>query len=179
MVFSILPVFGGFNDTNIDAGYFFPPPKHLFYYRPDLYVHRVSGPAHFSWRSPFRRSYRPYDYSGYYHPSWNYWISPARTNAVRKIYRLVVAPPPTGGVVRVNSSDLIFNVNPRRALVFIDGKLIGSAGDFATERDRFSILDGEHHLRIEYPGYKTFETRMEIVPDKTLHLGIELERTGN
>jgi hypothetical protein len=151
-------------DTNIDAGYFFPPPKHLFYYQPNFYIQRQT--SYCCSRVP--------SYRGYYHPS-TYWITPARTNAVRKIYRMVVAPPPTGGVVRVNSSDIIFDVNPRKALVYIDDKLIGSAGDFATERDRFSLLDGEYDLRIEFPGYQSFETRMNIVPDKTLHLGIELE----
>lgn len=151
-------------DTNIEAGYFFPPPKHLFYYQPNFYIQRQI--SNYGFRS---RGYR-----NYYHPS-SYWISPNRTNAIRKIYRLVVDPPPTGGVVRVNSSDLIFDVTPERALVYINNRLIGSAGDFATERDRFSILDGEHDLRIEFPGYQTYKTKMHIVPDKTLHLGIELE----
>ena len=159
----VSPLFGQRNDTNIDAGYFFPPPKHLFYYQPNFYIQR-------------QVPYRGNRYRGYYHPSSSYLISPSRTNAVRKIYRLVVAPPPTGGVVRVNASDIIFDVTPKRALVYIDDMLIGSAGDFANERDRFSILDGEHNLRIEFPGYQTYETLMHIVPDKTLHLGIELER---
>jgi len=154
-------------DINLDAGYFFPPPKHLFYYQPNYYIQRQTG--YFGYR---HRYFRPYQ--GYY-PHSSLWISPARTNAVRKIYRMILAPPPTGGVVRVNSSDLIFDVNPPHALVYIDDRLIGSAGDFATERDRYSILDGEHDLRIEFPGYETYEARMDVVPDRTLHLGIELQ----
>jgi hypothetical protein len=91
------------------------------------------------------------------------------------IYRLIVNSPPTGGVVRVNTSDIIFNVTPARAMIFIDGKLIGSARDFATERDRYTLLDGEHALRIEFPGYQAFETLLDVAPNRTLHLDIELK----
>jgi hypothetical protein len=81
-------------------------------------------------------------------------------------------------VVRVNTSDIVFNVKPAKALVFIDDHLIGSAGDFATERDRYTLLDGEHDLRLEYPGYRPFASRLKVVPNRTLHLDIQLEPEG-
>jgi hypothetical protein len=149
----------------VRGGHFFPPPRDTFFFRPDLYVYRVGQP--------------------YYHASYRRLFSPVRYGYSRSlpvgrvptysIYRIVVSPPPTGGIVRVNSSDIIFNVDPPRALVFVDGKLIGSARDFATQRDRYTILDGDHTLRIEYPGYRTFESDLEIVPNKTLHLDIQLD----
>ena len=87
--------------------------------------------------------------------------------------------PASRDVVRVNSSDVVFKVDPPQAMVYINGKLIGSAGDFSTQRDRYPLLGGEHDLRIEYPGFKPFEARMEIVPNKTLHLDIELEEKND
>ena len=78
-------------------------------------------------------------------------------------------------IVRANMTDLIFQVDPPQALVYIDGILIGSAGDFATERDRYTILAGRHDLRIDQSGYKPFHTEMEVVANRTLHLDIELE----
>jgi hypothetical protein len=77
--------------------------------------------------------------------------------------------------VRANTSFVIFNVTPAKALVFIDDRLIGSAGDFATERDRYMIMDGQHQMRIESHGYQPFEAKLDVVPNKTLHFEIELE----
>jgi hypothetical protein len=89
---------------------------------------------------------------------------------------LIVDSPPTGGFIKANSSDIVFDVTPARALVYVDDRLIGSAGDFATRRDRYPLLDGEHDLRIECPGYLPFEARLDVIPDRTLHLNIDLEK---
>lgn len=156
-------------------GYFFPPPRELYYFRPDLYVYQVSRPYY----RP--RYHRPSDY---YFPGYSRrvgygsFLDLGRPYRQYGIYRLIVGSPPTGGFIKANSSDLIFDVVPARALVYIDGKLIGSAGDFASKRDRYPLLDGEHDLRIECPGYLPFETQLDVVPDRLLHLNIELERAG-
>jgi len=65
-------------------------------------------------------------------------------------------------------------VTPPRALVFMDGKLIGSGGDFSATRDHYSLLDGDHRLRIQLPGYRTFETELSIQANRTIHLDIQL-----
>lgn len=178
--FCLASTFVAGNDMiKLRRGHFFPPPKALYYFRPDLYVYRVGSPFYnFHSRPRFLRSYatpnytpfrnwigRAYPYSSYEIPTYS-------------IYRIVVSPPPTGGVVRVNSSDIVFNVTPPNALVFVDDKLIGSAKDFATQRDRYPLLDGDHHLRIEFPGYRAFTTQLQVVPDRSLHLEIQLEREG-
>ena len=78
-------------------------------------------------------------------------------------------------IVRANTSDLIFQVDPSKALVYVDGRLIGSAGDFATKRNRYPIVDGPHDLRIEFPGYRPFKTEIEVVANRTLNLTVDLE----
>ncbi len=149
------------------TGYFFLPSRALYYYQPQRYP----------------------PYSGYYAGHYGaYGVSRASRRARASVidpyvgaypqhnpvYRLYVQSPYGNEVVQSNSSDVIFKVDPPQALVYIDDKLIGSARDFATERDRYNLLDGEHQLRIEYPGYEPFDTRMEVVPNKVLHLDIEL-----
>jgi len=158
--------------------YFFPPPKGLYFFRPDLYVYQI--PRHYSpWGYPgsFQRSwYLPP--SRLYYPVREAFLrhSLLRYDGGPAVYRVVLSPPPTGGFYRVNMADLIFNVTPGRAQVYVDGRLVGSARDFATERDRYSLLDGEHDLRIEYPGYKPFEAQLQVVPDRTLHIEVTLEK---
>ncbi len=90
-------------------------------------------------------------------------------------YPVVLSLPAGGEVVRANFSDLIFNVTPAKARVYIDGSLVGSARSFATERDRFPILEGEHSLRIEHPGYDDFEATLDVVPNRTLRIDVDLE----
>ena len=155
------------------GGYFFPPPKGLYYFRPDLYVYRVTPPY-------YNRGYhrRSYGYGGYGYPysPGPYGLSSASLFSTRSVYRVVLGPPPKGEVVRVNSSDLVFNVTPPKALIYVDDKLIGSARDFSSARDKYPVLDGEYDLRIEATGYESFHSELSVIPNKILHLDIELER---
>ena len=82
---------------------------------------------------------------------------------------------PCTKIVRANTTDLIFNVHPPRVLIFVDGRVIGSTRHFATQRDRYTLVEGRHDLLIEFPGYKSLQAEMDMVPDRTLHFDIELE----
>lgn len=147
------------------------PYGHSFYghprfYRPGFYGHRPGG------------FYGPGFYRGYGYPNRVY---PARyyTNyATRGTYAVYLGPSNPANVVRANYSDLIFNVSPGKALVYVDGSLIGSARSFATHHDRFPIVEGEHQLRIEFPGYQPFETSLQVVPDRNLYIDVTLEPGG-
>lgn len=147
-------------------GYFFLPNRNLYNFRPDLYAFGspfgLYPPAYHCPPSFYESSY-------VYRPRF---LEPRH----RGTYQVVINSPAGMEIIRANTSDLIFNVIPSRALIYVDGKLVGSARDFASERDRFMLIEGTHHLRIEFPGHKPFETEMEIVPNHTLHLDIELER---
>jgi len=143
--------------------HFFLPSRTLFFFRPDLYVH-----SHLH-STPL--IYAPPLHSGRYHES----VTDAPWATSQKIYLLAVTGPIETEIVRANTTDLIFQVHPAKALVFIDGMLIGSARDFATQKDRYTILDGQHDLRIEAPGYEPYQTEMNIMANRTLHLDIELE----
>ena len=143
--------------SSVQGRHFFLPSRTLFFFRPDLYVR-----LHMS-------SYRPTSHRarriGAHSP-------PVREHSV---YRLAPFGFRPSEMIRANTSDLIFQVNPSKALVYVDGRLIGSARDFATEKNRYPIVDGQHVLRIEFPGYQPFETQMEVVANRTLNLSVELE----
>ncbi len=162
LAFSI-PLRGDHILLRLPQNHFFPPSRTLFFFRPDLYVQ-----SHLHSTSSI---YAPPLHFGRHHESG----ADAHWAASQTIYLLAVVGPIDTEIVRANSSDLIFQVHPAKALVFIDGLLIGSARDFATQRDRYTILDGQHDLRIEAPGYQPYHTEMKITANRTLHLDIELE----
>ncbi|RPJ86118.1 MAG: PEGA domain-containing protein [Acidobacteria bacterium] len=159
-------------------GYYFRPPRTLFHFRPD-YVFRPSygygyrshyGYPGYGYGRGYSYSYREYfngpGYYGYY-PNW--------VGGLGGTYSTYLQSPAGMEVVRSNTADLIFSVSPARAKIFVDGKLIGSARDYASARDRYMVLDGTHELRVEYPGYKPFQTELDIQPNRTVHLDIELD----
>lgn len=147
----------------LQARHFFLPQRNLFNFRPDLFVYGGPVgvyplyPASFPCAAPYLSGLFP----GLHSPG---------------VYTLILRSPAGMEVVRANAADLIFQVSPSKALIFIDGKLIGNAHDFASQRDRYTVLEGDHDLRIELPGYKTFQTRMRLAPNRTLKLDIELEK---
>lgn len=162
LAFSV-PLRGDHFFIRVPERHFFPPSRTLFFFRPDLYV-----------RSQLHSTpliYGPPVHSQQYHKP----VTDTYFAESPKIYLLAVTGPIDAEVVRANTTDLIFQVHPAKALVYIDGMLIGSAGDFATQRDRYTILEGQHDLRIEARGYDPFQTQMDIVANRTLHLDIDLD----
>ncbi len=162
LAFSI-PLRGDHFLPRVPHNHFFSPSRTLFFFRPDLYVrsHLHSTPL----------TYAPSFHSGQYRKS----VTGAHSAASPQIYLLAVVGPIDAEIVRANTTDLIFQVHPAKALVYSDGMLIGSARDFATQRDRYTILEGQHDLRIEAPGFEPYQTEMQIMANRTLNLDIELE----
>ena len=157
------PLRGDHFFVRVPERHFFLPSRTLFFFRPDLYV-----------RSQLRSTpllYLPPLHSQGYHAP----VTDTHFAGNPRIYLLEVTGPMDAQIVRANTTDLIFQVHPAQALVYIDGMLIGSAGDFATQRDRYTILEGHHDLRIEARGYDPFQTQMDIMTNRTLHLDIDLE----
>ncbi|MCZ6486101.1 MAG: PEGA domain-containing protein [Acidobacteria bacterium] len=154
---------GGHFSFRVPERHFFLPSRTLFFFQPDLYFqsHAYSNP----------HIYAPPIHLSRHHGTVTY----ARPTPTRRIYQLVVSGSIERDIVRANTTDLIFQVDPPQALLYIDGMLIGSGSDFATERDRYTILEGQHDLRIEFSGYQPFHEKMAVVANRTLHLDIQLE----
>lgn len=151
-----------------DHDYFFPPPKSLYYFRPDLYIQR-HHPPFFRHPGPYYRYYYPRSsrFPRYRPPLKHYWPGVI-------VHHLTM--PEKTEIVRLNSSDLIFQVEPKNALIYIDDKLIGSAGDFSKDRNAYPILDGEYELRIEHPDFEPYRSTLSVTPDRTLNLELRLKR---
>ena len=150
-----------------NRGHFFLPPRNLFYIRPDLYMPRLHYTPRYGYQSPRH-------YSDYCPTNVDDRLFPGLQT--RGAYQIILNSPRDQGLIRANTSDLIFRVVPVKARVYVDGRVIGSAEAFSTKRNSYPVIEGEHNLRVEYPGYRAFNARMEVVPDRTLHLDIELER---
>ncbi len=145
------------------AGHFFLPSRSFFYYRPDNFLYNQYGAycgySHFSYRQP----------------------SVAVTPLLRPRYRvrrpLARAVVGSKGVrIIPTTSQVIFEVVPPSALVYVDGRLMGSARSFTNEETACPLNEGIHVLRLEASGYQSYEADIATIPGRTVRLDITLER---
>jgi hypothetical protein len=101
------------------------------------------------------------------------------------VQRVVVEP---GGKTLVNVSlhlapraivpdvtaTLKLKVKPERSAVFLDGKFVGHAGDFGGAFKSMKISPGKHHVRVELPGYRTFETTVDLLANQESEVKTDL-----
>ena len=72
--------------------------------------------------------------------------------------------------------EIWFDVKPSDALIYVDGKLWGTAGDLNGWWKSKDLPAGKHTIRIEAPGYDTYETQITIRPDKKVKIKVKLQR---
>jgi hypothetical protein len=58
---------------------------------------------------------------------------------------------------------LKLTVQPNRAAVFLDDKYVGHVGEFGGKFRSMEIAAGKHRIKIELPGYRTFETEVNLL----------------
>jgi hypothetical protein len=58
---------------------------------------------------------------------------------------------------------LKLTVQPNRAAVFLDDKYVGHVGEFGGKFRSMQIASGKHRIKIELPGYRTFETEVNLL----------------
>lgn len=61
------------------------------------------------------------------------------------------------------TSQLKVNVQPKRAAVFLDGSYIGHASELGGKFHYLLVSPGKHQLKVELPGYRTFETEVDVL----------------
>jgi hypothetical protein len=64
------------------------------------------------------------------------------------------------------TSTLKLDVKPSRAAVFLDGRFVGHAGEFGGKLHSMLISPGKHTIKVELPGYRTFETEVDLLPNQ-------------
>jgi len=72
------------------------------------------------------------------------------------------------------TSELKVTVQPKRAAVFLDGNYVGHASELGGKFHSLEVSPGKHHIKVELPGYRTFETEVEILAGQKSEVKTEL-----
>ena len=72
------------------------------------------------------------------------------------------------------TSTLKLTVEPGRAAVFLDGKFVGHASEFGGVGHSMLISPGKHRIKVELPGYRTFETEVNLLVNQKSEVKTEL-----
>ncbi|HXJ12448.1 MAG TPA: PEGA domain-containing protein [Candidatus Limnocylindrales bacterium] len=65
-------------------------------------------------------------------------------------------------------------VQPGRAAVFLDDQYIGHASELGGAVHSLSISPGKHRIKVELPGYRTFETEVNLLRGQKSEVKTEL-----
>ncbi|MGH9356532.1 MAG: carboxypeptidase regulatory-like domain-containing protein [Terriglobia bacterium] len=72
------------------------------------------------------------------------------------------------------TAEIKLEVVPDRAAVFVDGGFIGPVQDFGGMGRALLVSPGKHRIRIAMPGYRPFETDVNLLPNQKFTLKTEL-----
>lgn len=76
------------------------------------------------------------------------------------------------------TADIKLSVDPDRAAVFVDGLLVGHAGELGGMGKSLQVAAGKRKITISLPGYQTFETEVELAPHQKFTLKTKLLKTA-
>ena len=73
------------------------------------------------------------------------------------------------------TATLKLKIRPKRSAVFLDEKYVGHAGEFGGAFRSMKISPGKHRIRVELPGYRTFDTEVNLLADQETEVKTELK----
>ncbi len=73
------------------------------------------------------------------------------------------------------TATLKLKIKPKRAAVFLDEKYVGHAGEFGGAFRSMKISPGKHRIRVELPGYRTFDTEVNLLASQETEVKTELK----
>ena len=71
-------------------------------------------------------------------------------------------------------SDIKMDVNPSRAAIFVDDLFVGHAADFDGLAHSLRVAPGHRKITISLPGYQTFNTEVDLLPNQKFKLKTKL-----
>lgn len=80
------------------------------------------------------------------------------------VLNLKMTPDPRVSYPGADAAELQLNVKPERAAVFVDDGYVGHAADFGGSFHSMLLSPGKHRVKVELPGYRTFETEINLLP---------------
>lgn len=72
------------------------------------------------------------------------------------------------------TGEVKLEVTPDRAAVFVDDKFAGYVHEFGGVKRKMLIAPGKHHIKIELPGYREFETDIVVQANQKVKVKTEL-----
>src|ERR1700681_4376261 len=72
------------------------------------------------------------------------------------------------------SATLKVDIQPSRAAVFIDDAFLGHAGELGGGFPSMAVSPGKHRIKVELPGYRTFETEVNLLAGQKSEIKTEL-----
>jgi hypothetical protein len=72
------------------------------------------------------------------------------------------------------TATLKITVQPGRAAVFLDDQYIGHASELGGAVHSLSVSPGKHRIKVELPGYRTFETEVDVLRGQKSEVKTEL-----
>jgi len=96
-------------------------------------------------------------------PGWTYPISVKMQKAPDNVW-------PT------TTAELKVDVKPSRAAVFVDNRFLGHAGELGGAFHSMLLAPGTHQIKVELPGYKTFQTDVNLVVGQKSTVSTELAK---
>jgi PEGA domain len=85
-------------------------------------------------------------------------VEPGQTQIVNAV--LLKSPRATAPEV---TSTLKLDIEPKRAAVFLDDKYVGHASEFGGKFRSMLISPGKHRIKVELPGYRTYDTEINLL----------------
>lgn len=79
-----------------------------------------------------------------------------------------------GALAPAITAELKLTIQPARAAVFLDNNYVGHAGELGGAVHSLLVSPGKHHIKIELPGYRTFETEVELLAGQKSEVKTEL-----
>jgi PEGA domain-containing protein len=107
--------------------------------------------------------------SGYIDSSQKIIVEPGQTQLVR-----VTMQKEPGAITPRVTATLKVDIQPTRAAVFIDDAFLGHAGELGGAFHSMLISPGKHRIKIELPGYRTFETEVNLLAGQKSEIKTEL-----
>jgi hypothetical protein len=74
------------------------------------------------------------------------------------------------------TAELKVDAEPHRAAVFVDGRFLGHAGELGGAVHSMLLSPGTHKIKVELPGYQTFETDVTLVAGQKSVVKTDLEK---
>jgi hypothetical protein len=96
-------------------------------------------------------------------------VEPGEVQTVQVVMHLL-----PGARVPDVTATLKVTVQPGRAAVFLDGQYIGHASELGGAVHSLSISPGKHRIKVELPGYRTFETEVNLLQGQKSEVKTEL-----